>query len=58
MVTIIREACAKGTMDVFRFDLDGVTAEEVLRLVKRLEINLIDKEFKNVRITECDADEF
>jgi hypothetical protein len=55
MDEIRREAAATGTMDVFRFDLEGLKAEEILKLIKRLDIKLIWRDLENIEITECDT---
>ena len=52
---IRREATATGKMDVYSFDLDGVKAEEVLALIKRVDIKLIHFRLQDINITEYEA---
>lgn len=52
---IRKEATAAGKMDVYSFDIDGVKAEEVLALVKRVDIKLIHFRLQDINIMEYEA---
>lgn len=52
---IHREARQEGQLDVFRFDLEDLTAEEILKLIKRLNIKLILRGFEDIKITEFES---
>jgi hypothetical protein len=49
---ICREARQEGQLNVFRFDLEDLTAGEVLKLIKRLDVKLLLRGFEDIRITE------
>lgn len=48
---ILSEAKKVGELEVHTFDLD-VTVEEVLTLIKRLDLKVIEKSFRGLTITE------
>jgi hypothetical protein len=52
---VCRKAEATGKMGVYSFDLDGVRAEEVLALIKRVDIKLIHFRLQDINIVECEA---
>jgi hypothetical protein len=49
---ICREATSTSKMNVYSFDLDGVNAEEILALVKRVDIKLIHYRLQDINIME------
>jgi hypothetical protein len=49
-----RDARARGMLDAYSFPLDNVTAEEVLALMKRMQINLCSRELRDIDITVQD----
>lgn len=52
---VCKEATAAGKMYVSNFDLDGLKAEEVLALIKRLDIKLIHFRLQDINIMEYEA---
>ncbi len=52
---VCKEATAAGKMYVSNFDLDGVKAEEVLSLIKRVDIKLIHFRLQDITIMEHEA---
>jgi hypothetical protein len=52
---VCREATAAGKMYVYSFDLDGLKAEEVLALIKRVDIKLIHFRLQDINIMEYEA---
>ena len=52
---VCREATAAGKMYVSSFDLGGLKPEEVLALIKRMDIKLIHFRLQDIDITEYEA---
>jgi len=52
---VCRDATAFGTMYVSSFDLDGLKAEEVLALIKRVDIKLTHFRLEDINIMEHEA---
>ena len=44
-----------GKIDVYRFELPDITAEEILKLVKQMDIRLIQRGLEDIDVTEYES---
>lgn len=49
------KAITDGKLDVYRFEIEGLQAEDVLKLIKRMDIKLVSRELKDIDIEEYEA---